>query len=172
LAPHRARHRTLIAALLAAVLVVAGCGGSDEDESGGVPESGTLPSTTTTEPTGTSGATTTTAATDTTAAPTLPSGVEALVDIDVQGDSVSVNSLVSGNNPTLERNVQVGIGTPVRIQVTADRSEEAHVHGYDLKADLEPGVPGVIDFVADTPGLYLIELEGSHLLLAQLEVVT
>jgi hypothetical protein len=169
LAQHAALRRTLIAAVLAGVLAVAGCGGDSDDETGGVPESGTVPSTTTTEPTATSGATSTTTAT-TEPATTLPAGVEALVTIDVQGENVAVSSLVSGNNPTFERTVQVGMGTPVRIQVMADRSEEAHLHGYDLTADLEPGVPGVIDFVADTPGLFLIELEGIHLLLAQLEV--
>ncbi|MGH9118021.1 MAG: hypothetical protein ACRD0A_09150 [Acidimicrobiales bacterium] len=170
LAQHAALRRMLIAAALAGVLAVAGCGGgSEEDETGGVPESGTVPSTTTTEPTATSGATSTT--TDTTEpATSLPAGVEALITIDVQGDNVSVSAVVSGNNPTFERTVQVGVNTPVRIQVTADRPEEAHLHGYDLTADLEPGVPAVIDFVASTPGLFLIELEDSHLLLAQLEV--
>jgi hypothetical protein len=159
--------------LVAAVLVVAGCGGTDEDEAGGgVPESGTLPSTTTTEPTETTaGATSTTTAT-TEPAITLPANVDALITVDVVGDEVSVTSVVSGNNPSFERTVQVGVNTPVQIQVTADRSEEAHLHGYDLTADLEPGVPGVIDFVASTPGLFLLELEGSHLLLAQLEVVS
>ena len=166
-----ALRRTLLGAALVAVLV-AGCGGSGEDEAGGgVPESGTLPSTTTTEPTDTTaeGTSTTTATTE--PAITLPASVEALVTVDVTGDEVSVNSLVSGNNPSSERTIQVGVNTPVQIQVTADRSEEAHLHGYDLTADLEPGVPGVIDFVASTPGLFLLELEGSHLLLAQLEVV-
>jgi hypothetical protein len=164
--------RTLLGAALAAVLV-AGCGGSDADEAGGgVPESGTLPSTTTTEPTDTTaeGSSTTTATTE--PAITLPANVEALITVNVVGDEVSVNSLVSGNNPSFERTVQVGVNTPVQIQVTADRSEEAHLHGYDLSADLEPGVPGVIDFVASTPGLFLLELEGSHLLLVQLEVVS
>jgi hypothetical protein len=163
--------RTLIGAVLAAI-VVAGCGGADEDEAGGgVPESGTLPSTTTTEPTETTEATSSTTAT-TQPAVTLPANIDALITIGVEGDEVSVNSVVSGNNPSQERTIQVGVNTPVRIEVTADRSEEVHLHGYDLTADLEPGVPGTIDFDASTPGLFLIELEDSHLLLAQLEVVT
>lgn len=167
---HPALRRTLIAVALAGVLVVAGCGGSNEDATGGgVPESGTLPSTTTTAPPETSETTTT--GTETTVPPiTLPANVNALISIDVQGDNVSVSSAVTGNNPSSDRSVQVGVNTPVRIQVTADRTDEAHLHGYDLTADLEPGM-GVIDFVATTPGLFLIELEDSHLLLAQLEVV-
>jgi hypothetical protein len=170
---HHALRRTLLGAVLAASLVVAGCGGSDEDEAGGgVPESGTVPSTTTTEPTETTTDATSTTTATTEPAITLPANVEALVTVSVFGDEVEVTSLVSGNNPSFERTIQVGLNTPVQIQVTADRTEEAHLHGYDLTADLEPGVPGVIDFVASTPGLFLLELEGSHLLLAQLEVVS
>jgi hypothetical protein len=154
--------------MLVGILAIAGCGGSDEDEGTAVPESGTLPSTTTTEA---AAETTTTVGTSTTESSiSLPSDVDALIKIDVQGDNVSVQSVVTGNNPSFERHVQVGVNTPVRIEVTADREEEVHLHGYDLKAELQPGVPGTIDFVATTPGLFLIELEDSHLLLAQLEV--
>jgi hypothetical protein len=163
-----ALRRTLLGATIAATLVIVGCG--DEDEGTGVPESGTVPSTTTTEPTETTTDDTSTTTATTEPAITLPANVEALITVNVLGEEVSVTSLVSGNDPTFERTVQVGVNTPVQIQVTADRSEEAHLHGYDLTADLEPGVPGVIDFVASTPGLFLLELEGSHLLLVQIEV--
>jgi hypothetical protein len=168
---HPALRRTLLAALLAALVVGAGCGGDDDEAGGGVPESGTLPATTTTEA---AEATTTTAGSTATTEPavTLPANVDALITIDVQGSEVSVTSLVSGNNPSSERSVQVGVNTPVRIEVTADRSDEVHLHGYNLTADVEPGTPGTIDFVANAPGLFVIELEDSHLLLAELEVVT
>jgi hypothetical protein len=34
-----------------------------------------------------------------------------------------------------------------------------HVHGYDLMADVAPGSPARIDFVADVPGVFEVELE-------------
>ncbi|WP_407563939.1 hypothetical protein [Streptomyces sp. 184] len=64
----------------------------------------------------------------------------------------------------------VRVGERLRIVVTADRTEEVHVHGYDLADRAAPGRPAAIDFVADRPGLYEVETHGSHLVLFQLAV--
>ena len=61
-------------------------------------------------------------------------------------------------------------GASVRIVVTADVSDEVHLHGYDRKADVTPGAPAELDLVADVPGVFEIELEHKGLPLAQLEV--
>lgn len=66
--------------------------------------------------------------------------------------------------------VDVDLGTVVRIQVTADVSDEVHVHGYDLVAPVSPTAPGVLEFPADIPGAFEVELEGSGLQLFQLRV--
>lgn len=66
--------------------------------------------------------------------------------------------------------IEVDLGTDVVVTVTADVAEEVHVHTYDLFADVAPGQVAEIVFVADVPGVHEIELEGSGLLLAQLEV--
>lgn len=70
-----------------------------------------------------------------------------------------------------------GIATPkvtegdvVQLLVTADVSDELHLHGYDLSADVAPGLPAAIQFEADTVGRFEIELEDRKELLAELSV--
>lgn len=62
-------------------------------------------------------------------------------------------------------------GDRVRILVDADVSDEVHLHGYDLMADVTPDEPARIDFVANAAGVFEVELEGAGKLLFELEVV-
>jgi hypothetical protein len=62
-------------------------------------------------------------------------------------------------------------GETVRFRVVNDEAEEVHVHGYDIKKELEPGKVETVSFKATIPGIFEIELEGSGTLLAQLKVV-
>jgi hypothetical protein len=66
--------------------------------------------------------------------------------------------------------VPVTLGSTVQLQVTADVTEEVHVHGYDLTADTVPGQPVTIEFTADVPGVFEVELEQSKLPLTRLQV--
>lgn len=66
--------------------------------------------------------------------------------------------------------VEVDRGTPVRIEVTSDRSDELHVHGYDKTVPLTAGSPAAVAFVADLPGVFEVETHDSGLLLFQLVV--
>jgi hypothetical protein len=61
-------------------------------------------------------------------------------------------------------------GQTVRITVTSDVADEAHVHGYDKGATLHPGTPATIEFVADQDGLFEVETHESGLQLLQLAV--
>jgi hypothetical protein len=61
-------------------------------------------------------------------------------------------------------------GESVTIVVRADVSDHVHVHGYDLMADVSPGAPGRIDFVADAAGVFEVELEDAGRLLFRLEI--
>jgi hypothetical protein len=61
-------------------------------------------------------------------------------------------------------------GTQVRIEVTSDRRDELHVHGYDKTAQLVPGSPAAVTFVADKSGVFEVETHASKLLLFQLLV--
>ena len=82
------------------------------------------------------------------------------VQIRVTGDQVE----------TAERRVKVPLGSEVRLEVTADRADEVHLHGYDRKVDIEPGTPVVLEFQADTPGVFEVELEEAALKLVELQV--
>ncbi|GAA4580093.1 hypothetical protein GCM10023194_07450 [Planotetraspora phitsanulokensis] len=66
--------------------------------------------------------------------------------------------------------IDVTKGQTVRITVTSDVADEAHVHGYDKGASLQPGTPATIEFVADQDGLFEVETHESGLQLFQLAV--
>ena len=143
------RSRRLVVVLLAVCSLAGGCGGDD----GGGAAATTVATSAATSTSG--GATSTTGAASTTAG---FSGV--LVQAKVTGNDVE----------TASRRVRVDLGQKVRVQVKADRAEEVHVHGYDLKRDVAPGKPAVIDFTADVPGVFEVELEEASLKLFELQV--
>jgi hypothetical protein len=144
-----AGRRRVVAGLFLACWLVAGCGGDD----GGGQAAGTGGSTSSSP--STAGPTSTSAATTTTAgfAGTL---IQARV--------------VGGKVETAERRVGVDRGERVRIQVESDQGDEVHVHGYDLKRPVGPGKPATIEFAADLPGIYEVELEQARRKLFELEV--
>jgi heme/copper-type cytochrome/quinol oxidase subunit 2 len=83
----------------------------------------------------------------------------------------TVQITVTGNDvQTAERRVKVPLDGKVRLEVTADRADEVHLHGYDRKVDIEPGTPAVLEFTADVPGVFDVELEEASLKLVELQV--
>jgi hypothetical protein len=62
-------------------------------------------------------------------------------------------------------------GDPVVVIVGSDVSDEVHVHGYDLMADVAPGKPVRIRFDATLTGRFEIELEQRGEQIAQLTVL-
>jgi FtsP/CotA-like multicopper oxidase with cupredoxin domain len=61
-------------------------------------------------------------------------------------------------------------GETVRFRVRSDSAEEVHVHGYDIKKDLEPGKTETMSFKASITGIFEIEFEGSAEQIAELRV--
>ena len=61
-------------------------------------------------------------------------------------------------------------GDRVVVLVTSDVSDEVHVHGYDLMADVAPGSPARIAFRATIPGRFEVELEDRGVQIAELTV--
>ncbi|MFQ5967426.1 MAG: hypothetical protein ACE5MI_07430 [Acidimicrobiia bacterium] len=66
--------------------------------------------------------------------------------------------------------VDVPLGNTVILVVTSDVADKVHVHGYDLFFDIEAGAEATLSFVANIPGIFEVELEGSHLLLVEIVV--
>jgi hypothetical protein len=135
----------VVVGMLAVGCLLGGCGGND---AGGGAAATTVATTAATSTSSTEAASTTAGF----------SGV--LVEATVTGSSVE----------TASKRVRVDLGQKVRVQVEADRAEEVHVHGYDLKGDVAPGKPAVIDFTANVPGVFEVELEEASLKLFELQV--
>jgi heme/copper-type cytochrome/quinol oxidase subunit 2 len=148
------------AACLTALMLVAAACGDDGTTTTTAASSTTFPSTTVP---GSSLPPETT----TTAAPTTTTADSAVdIAIDVVGSSVEVR--VEG--VTTSGRIQLELGTEVRLTVAGDVTDEIHLHGYDLTAEVAAGEPAVIEFTADIPGIFEVELEGSHRLLAEIQV--
>lgn len=64
----------------------------------------------------------------------------------------------------------VGVGESVSIRVTSLRADEVHLHGYDIAAPVRADLPAVIEFTADIPGVFELELEELGAELATLQV--
>lgn len=121
-----------------------------------------MPRTTTAQP-----VTTTTSTSSTTAPPqttittdaTATSTAAPEIDVEIrQGE-------VSGPD-----RFEYAIGEQVSISVLTDTQYELHVHGYDLRYGLEPGMPLNIEFSADVPGIFEVETHPGHLLVFEIEV--
>ncbi|RJL34604.1 hypothetical protein [Bailinhaonella thermotolerans] len=66
--------------------------------------------------------------------------------------------------------VEIAKGRRVRIEVTGDKPDTVHVHGFDIERALTPGTPAVVEFTADRTGLFEVETHDSRLVLTQLVV--
>ena len=137
------------AALVVTVLLPAAACGDDDDATPATTSA--TPPTTVAPPTTTTSAPTTT----TSAAP--------------EGHRITV-AFAAGEVAGGARDETVASGEQVHLEVTSDVEEEVHVHGFDLTQPVGPGVTAVFDFVADLPGIWEVELEGSGVQLLRLEV--
>jgi len=117
----------------------------------------------------TSAAQTTTEAPATKAPPTTEPTATATTP-PVEDETLTIQLSVSAAAAPEVRRLSVRRGREVELVVTAEVADHVHVHGYDLFADVGPGRPGRLVFTADAPGRFEIELEESHLQIAELEV--
>lgn len=149
---HKCRMRAYVRSI-AVVLVVASavtaCGGS---------ESSTTPTTTSTTrqtaPNAVAESTTTSAV----ASPSTPASQ--VIEVVVVGGRAAAPA----SRPVVAR------GKQVELRVTADVSDEIHLHGYDRSVDTRPGETVSLLFVADLPGIFEVELEKAHRHLFAIEV--
>jgi FtsP/CotA-like multicopper oxidase with cupredoxin domain len=61
-------------------------------------------------------------------------------------------------------------GDTVTFRVRNDAPEEVHIHGYNIKKELEANKTETVSFKASITGIFEIELEGSATQLAELRV--
>jgi FtsP/CotA-like multicopper oxidase with cupredoxin domain len=114
----------------------------------------------------TSSTTTTRAAEPTTTAPTTT----ARATTASPANAVRIEIAVKGGNVFASRPPEVKKGDRVELIVSADVSDEVHVHGYDLMKDVAPGAPARISFRATIVGRFEVELEDRKLQILEFEV--
>jgi hypothetical protein len=61
-------------------------------------------------------------------------------------------------------------GERVRFTVHSDTAEEVHVHGFDIAKDVPANGSVRFGFPADIEGVYEVELEGTHVQIAELRI--
>ncbi|GGS87926.1 hypothetical protein ACFFV7_51350 [Nonomuraea spiralis] len=86
------------------------------------------------------------------------------------GQAVAVITVAGGRVSPPSGWLEVAQGRPVSITVTSDVADELHVHGYDIEAELRPGVPETVRFTADLTGVFEVETHRSRLVLTQVAV--
>ena len=92
-------------------------------------------------------------------------------DMDSMTDGTVIDvSYAGGTVDVSAERFSIPLGSEVTMRVASDVEEELHLHGYDLHADVGPGLPGELTFTAEVPGLFEVELEDAKLFLFELAV--
>jgi hypothetical protein len=140
--------RRALAAAVAALVLTAGCGGSDEPA-------------TTAEETPTSTPTESPDAEPTEAPTTEPTDdAPEPIEIEIEGDRIEPNG----------KRVKVSAGVPIALEVESDRAAELHVHSSPEQVlEVEPG-ESTLSLTIDRPGIVDVEEHDTGLVVLQLEV--
>lgn len=103
---------------------------------------------------------------------TAPAGGTAVDDTITTGPDATVVAVevTDGSVTGGAGRERIALGESVRLEVTSDVADRVHVHGYDLFEDVGARETAVIEFTADIPGVFEVELEDRHLLLVELQV--
>lgn len=155
-------HRTLVMLAVAVVLFTA-CGDDDATTS--------APTTTTAVVTTQASTTTNVSDTSTTTVSSATTvGDDGVISITVAIGSAGLDVVVEGALVETGSRVAVPTGSAVHLVFSGGVAEELHIHGYDLALEIAPGGIEILDFIADIPGIFEVELEGAHTLVFELEV--
>jgi hypothetical protein len=98
-------------------------------------------------------------------------GAGLLVAANAHAEDVKVELVAKGGKAAGEvKVVRLKRDDQVALSIVSDRADEVHVHGYDLKLNLEPNKPAVLQFAAKRTGRFAIELHKSGAELGVLEI--
>lgn len=144
---------TLLLAVLFFVIAACGASGGTATTTASEPELSTTTTASTTLP-------------PTTTTSSLPPTTRAATTSTIQEIDVTIeDGVVTGPG-----RITAAVGDEVSVWVLSDEDAEIHVHGYDLFFPATAGVPVEISLAADAPGIFEVEVEGSHTLVFELEV--
>ncbi|MCR4513843.1 hypothetical protein [Aeromicrobium sp. 50.2.37] len=103
----------------------------------------------------------------TSASPSAAASAEASAD---PGVVVDVTLTADGPEPQGER-VEVKVGEPITLNVTAEVADEVHVHSDpEVSIDVEAGDETSRTFTIDRPGQVAVESHATHAVIVQLVV--
>lgn len=147
-----ARRATPVAAVLAAAVLLVGCG--DDEASTETADQTSI------EDTGATTAPVTSEGADQTVPTTTAAEPEGtVIEVTVAGGRVEGGGRTS-----------VPLGDVVTIRVTSDVADHVHLHGYDVLDEVAAGATAEMTFTADIPGVFEVELEDAGLALLELEI--
>jgi hypothetical protein len=79
--------------------------------------------------------------------------------------------VVRGGTPVGgEKRLEYARGERVRFAVRSNVADEVHVHGFDISKDVAAGGSVRFGFPADIEGVFVVELEESHVQIAELRI--
>ena len=110
------------------------------------------------------------APTTTAVAPSSTSTSAAIETTTTTSPGIRIEVVVAGGEVRSVLRQEVPLGEAVTISVSSDTADEVHVHTYDVFADVEAGGTVVLEFEADIPGIFEVELESTHLQILELVV--
>lgn len=85
-------------------------------------------------------------------------------------DQVIEATVADGEVTVADTRIDVERGSTVLLRISADATDEVHLHGYDVLADVTPDQAAELRFTADTPGVFEVELEGAGTFLFEVAV--
>lgn len=86
------------------------------------------------------------------------------------GEPVEIVITVDDDGVDAPQRPRIDVGSQVTLVFSATEPGDAHLHGYDLWATVGPDGENRIEFLADEPGIFLVELEQGFLYLTELVV--
>jgi Cupredoxin-like domain len=86
------------------------------------------------------------------------------------GQNVNLAVNIAGSKMTPEK-LSAHENDMVTLELTADKQEEIHLHGYDYKFAMKPGQTQTKTFKADKTGSFEIEIEDTSTHLGELDVL-
>ena len=111
------------------------------------------------------------AATSATSSPATSSPAASTPASTTSGCGTALQITVKGSTVTpAPGTTDVKAGCEVDLTITADRSNEVHVHVVELEKPIAAGQPLRISFTPTQPGVYEVELHEPELLLVKLAV--
>lgn len=74
--------------------------------------------------------------------------------------------LVSGDSL-----IRVSVGTSLVITIQSDKTDELHLHGYDIEVPISSDNVSKLTFIANETGYFEVELHHRHQSIAAIEVI-